>query len=489
MKKIFLISVLAGILLSSCTTTKAERINVLEDMEAFRTYVDEGSIQYYEKTENPETMEKSLVINPRKLLTSYTRQKRWLIKENRPINYENEVIQEAVTNSLYWYFRTNNFADGHLSVGTEKNIAHPGEKFWFFPTDCFLKKEGNDFFVISNPDKAIIGKKYTGDVNNLRLTVKDNQEVYVYSFIDEWYNESGKINLEGQDYTLPVFHARYKKFNSFIDVFPTEKSLYIRIMNFGFTGNQKENSLFEEGLKSIKENIRNKESVVIDVRGNVGGLVNPVFRFLDALNNKMENNEDCVNFRNYSRGLFYANQSVMNSSLIAKAKHEQAIKENQEDYIVRELLDDYKLQLFLNKKSVNPYDKYEYNPDSSYSGDLLDSKIFVLCDYDTASASEVLIGLLYELYGDQVTLIGENTRGTAVYGNPLPYVLPNSKVTVNLSSTSGKNSPLWKNSKYWKGEGYGFYPDYWCSEKNILDALRYATKDDELYNEMLQKNY
>lgn len=489
MKKVFLAALSAVLILSSCATTKNERKNVQEDFAAFKTYVEEASIQYYEKTENKEQTEESLEVNYSSFMKSYNRQKKWLKEANRPVNYENEVAQEAVINTLYWYFRNNNFADGHLSVGTDKSHISPCEKFWFLQTDCFLEKKGDDFFVFQSGDSSLVGKKYTGDLSNLKFTVLDGRELYVYSFLGEYFPAPYTISLENQDYELQVFNTRYKKGNSVLEILPSEKSLYVKVRDFSFTKNHKDFPFFEEGLRLIAEKIQNKESVVIDLRENGGGIIHNVFLLLQAMNGKLGNSDDSNKFYEYMDTLLSADQKKMNSAVIAKASYEEAVEKGKGDYVVKDLLDDYKQQLFLKKKSVTVPEEIKYNPEEKISGDLLSSKVIVLCDYNTASASEILIALLYELYGDTVILVGENTCGCTIYGNPFTYVLPNSKVKIRLTSISAKETPLWKSNEYWHGEGKGFYPDYWCSEKNILDTVRFLTNDDELYDRLIQVDY
>lgn len=489
MKKVILLLIIPILFLTSCITTKSENMKVIEDMESFKTYMEEASIMYYEKTEKPEEIKKSLNINPGKLLRSYKNQKKWIIKNNRPYKYENEVVQEAIINSLYWYFRTNNFSDDHLFVGTDQNKVYPNENLYFFYSDCYFKKTGNDFFVISCLNKNLVGKKFTGNPEDLKLTVKDDEEVYLLGFFREEYSKTVKVNLDGQDYELPVYYPNFKKGNSILDILPTEKSLYIRIKSFGINKNHKDNSFFEEGLQLIDEKVKNKEFVVIDLRENGGGNLAYVYKLLEAINNKLDNNEDTNAFNEYLDMLFNSDLKELKSSVIAKASYERALEQNQTNSIVQKLLDEYKHQLFLKKKSIMIQEDFKFLPEKIYSGELLNSKIIVLCDYNTASASEILIGFLYKLYGDRVKLIGENTDGCSIYGNPIAYVLPNSKIKVNLTSISARDVPLWKDNEFWKGEGKGFYPDYWCSEKNILDALRYVTKDDELYNRMIQMDY
>ena len=78
----------------------------------------------------------------------------------------------------------------------------------------------------------------------------------------------------------------------------------------------------------------------------------------------------------------------------------------------------------------------------------------------------------------QVYVIGENTNGCISYGDVNSYCLPESKVNVNIPISDFTN--ILKRFPSWHGEGYGFYPDYWCTSENLLETLVVLSGDDEL---------
>ena len=82
-------------------------------------------------------------------------------------------------------------------------------------------------------------------------------------------------------------------------------------------------------------------------------------------------------------------------------------------------------------------------------------------------------------YEDMVILVGEKTKGGAVFGDVNYYELPNSKIQIGLCSVDRRNTSFF-NNEYWHGETYGFYPDYWTTNEDLIPTLQILTGDDSV---------
>ena len=99
-------------------------------------------------------------------------------------------------------------------------------------------------------------------------------------------------------------------------------------------------------------------------------------------------------------------------------------------------------------------------------------RIFFLIDRNSASASEDIISFTKALFSNQaeVFTVGENSSGCIDFGGVLLYQLPNSKINLLLPQTAFY--PFENTIDTWKGEGYGHFPDYWCTDEDMEETLR-----------------
>ena len=111
-----------------------------------------------------------------------------------------------------------------------------------------------------------------------------------------------------------------------------------------------------------------------------------------------------------------------------------------------------------------------------YSGD-----IYVLTDKYSASCSEYSLAILYALSKNsdiKIHHIGENTRGAIFYIDPSTFVTPNSGAWMVLPT--GRNYSDAFNHPDFHGEGYGWFPEYWVTQYNLLNTLCNLIDDKEL---------
>ncbi|MBI5305313.1 MAG: hypothetical protein HY868_24490 [Chloroflexi bacterium] len=92
----------------------------------------------------------------------------------------------------------------------------------------------------------------------------------------------------------------------------------------------------------------------------------------------------------------------------------------------------------------------------------------VLIDGETASAGEVMVGYLRQF--EHVVIVGENSAGCITYGDVSRYVLPNSNLSVSFGSE------LFVMPDLTEFEGKGFAPDLWVPSNKALPYAIAAIK-------------
>ena len=96
-------------------------------------------------------------------------------------SFENGINQEALVIPLYSFFQKYNFVDGHLCISTNENNWFPSPKNWYYYSDFYFKKSGNQFYVYNSPNKKLEGQKYTGsyeDFNNSLDNIAEDRDWY-----------------------------------------------------------------------------------------------------------------------------------------------------------------------------------------------------------------------------------------------------------------------------------------------------------------------
>lgn len=148
----------------------------------------------------------------------------------------------------------------------------------------------------------------------------------------------------------------------------------------------------------------------------------------------------------------------------------QISEEKKENYRIywKEILKTNKTNYSWYKFEKDNLEEWEYNEalrdDISYNG-----RIVLIFSNDTSSWGEAIYTFIKEKLGfNKLTLVGTNSRGCISYANPYTYILPNSNLSVTLTSTTDADS---MQSNFYKTavECRGFIPDYWCTNDNELE--------------------
>lgn len=392
-------------------------------------------------------------------------------------SFENGINQEALVIPLYSFFQKYNFVDGHLCISTNENNWFPSPKNWYYYSDFYFKKSGNQFYVYNSPNKKLEGQKYTGSYEDLKRTIKNNEVVYIFAPILSGPYTSTNINISKKNYKIPIYeNLRFKNSDS-LSFLESYNSLYIRASSFNYIEGTENDKIFMKNLSTLNDLLKNKEYIIIDIRGNSGGVEYYPRRLLE----KFYNNGD--DSKNDTISIFLNKADLglveLHSNTISKQEYLLSLASNQSEKMIKYYKEQYDFQL---EKETKYYTSKGKIPVSLSQFDLwsIDSSIIVITDNYTASVAEKFIGYLYMLNKNNITIIGENTSGSYTYGGNIKYELPNSKIKITLSSQSYKNTEIPRFIESWHGENYGFYPDYWFVNNNLKEILYYLTSDNVL---------
>ena len=190
---------------------------------------------------------------------------------------------------------------------------------------------------------------------------------------------------------------------------------------------------------------RNKDTMIIDLRGNIGGNMINMEKWYEGFTGTTLR-KDII-----ESGL-YTNTSVD----LSKNKFES--KENEPDNIKDDCLETiakYESQKYF--PGWSPIEYVDFKP--------IDNKtnIFILMDKNTSSASEFFIYYLKKL--NNVTLIGTNSNGCMLTGNCNSAVLPNSNIPIYISHK------IYINKDFRNIDGLGIFPDLWVKPEQSLDRI------------------
>lgn len=481
MKKVILILLIfTNISCSLKNTNNATEQLVIEDLNYFQELIESAYVCYDEI--NKQT---KIQIDKQNMLTLYNKNVKRREKKNFTDSFENGINQEALVIPLYLFFQKYNFVDGHLCICTKDNNWFPSPKDWYYYSDFYFKKSGNEFFVYDSPNKKLEGQKYTDNYDNLKRTVKNNEVVYVFAPILPGPYNSTKINISNKNYKIPIYENPRFKNNNPLSFLESNNSLYIRISSFNFIEGTENDRIFKNNLLKVSNLIKNKKYIIIDIRGNSGGVEYYPRRLLEKLyNNGDDSKNDSISiFLNKAdNGLI-----ELHSDTIHKQEYVNSLASNQSEKMINYFKEEYEFQLEKEKRYYT-FSSRITNTLSQYDFPLTTSRIIVITDNYTASVAEKFIGYLYMLNKNNITIIGENTSGSLTYGGNIEYELPNSRIKLILASQSYKNTEILNFVDSWHGENHGFYPDYWFVNNNLSELLYYLTSDEELKELFIEEN-
>ncbi len=359
--------------------------------------------------------------------------------------------------------------DSHANLTYNGNYNAFIEKYQLFFSDVFVQKKDSSYYVLAGNQKKIpADAKFNDDKKYLFYYPAKGRDLYRIGCIQTENNDSICIKFDNQKFTLPVKRVESVDEPCLYFVRSTDKTAYIKYNRCDFE-NDTELSYQHEFSNSAKD-YKDKDFLIVDLRGNYGGDNYYLMKFLAELyNQKFELNDlpsagsrDIYSYANIQafRYLIYALTDVNNPEIknILKdlSKYEKKIKKKPQKIIESQ-----------NQKSVS-LDNPEFK-----------GKIILLTDKNVASSGEDFVLYSDLIFENKVIQIGQNTSGCLFYGNICDYYLPNSGIKCRLSLSDYSFGA--KENKRFHGEGNGLYPDYWSTNEDLNDSILFVTQDQQMY--------
>ena len=480
-KKIYLIFliILCCLCITGCEKSQDKNSIVMEDINAFRNYFENGYV-FYDEINRKATIN----FDSKKILREYNKNFTWRKKKGLEKNCINGINQDALLVPLWNFLYDLDIKDGHLGIRTFERNWKLSKQESVYSSEYFFEKKNGNYYLLESPQKNLIGKKYTGNISDLKKIIKNNQELYFFGPSLTDGKEYEILTLERKNYKVPISLID-SAFNdkAILRLVETDDSLYIRAGSFNIIKGSDEEQLFMREINKIPALEQGKKYIVLDLRGNSGGYTYYPKELVAAIYNRRKSEkqrEDLWRFLNKAD----MGCVELQSSIIAQKKYETNIKNHQSDEIIESSRLEAENQKNNNKRYYIGLENIAPNKLPQDTGQRIDATLVILIDYYTASNAEHCIGYLYMMNKNNIILVGQNSSGTLISGNPIQYELPNSKLIVSFASTSYKNTVLLQCIEQWKGETYGFYPDYWCTETNVSETVGFITHDKKLIEQI-----
>ena len=386
----------------------------------------------------------------------------------RKYNKEEKIKIEDFYLALYSAFLPY-VQDSHANLTYNGNYNAFIEKYQLFFSDVFVQKKDSSYYVLAGNQKKIpAGAKFNDDEKYLFYYPAKGEGTYRIGCLQAENNDSFRIKFDNQEFSLPVKKVESVDEPCLYFVRSTDKTAYIKYNRCDFE-NDTELSYQHEFSNSAKD-YKDKDFLIVDLRGNYGGDNYYLMKFLAELyNQKFELNDlpsagsrDIYSYANIQafRYLIYALTDVNNPEIknILKdlSKYEKTINKKPQKIIESQ-----------NQKSVS-LDNPEFK-----------GKIILLTDKNVASSGEDFVLYSDLIFANKVIQIGQNTSGCLFYGNICDYYLPNSGIKCRLSLSDFSFSA--KANKRFHGEGNGLYPDYWSTNEDLNDSILFVTQDQQMY--------
>lgn len=459
----------------SCKESTVEDFLVQEDIKYFQNVLENGYVFYDDLIKNNHKK-----FDNNKIFKEYKKNLTKL-RKNYEYNIVNGINQEALLSPLWNYLVELEPKDGHLRIETNDTFWNLSNHKILYTSNFYFTQKDDVFILSKSSDKKLIGKAYTGDEKDLKKTIINKSEMYMFAPIfDSSRVTTATLNLNNKKYKVPVKICEPDFSNKdLLKLIETEKTLYIRSSSFHIINGTEKDKQFLSVLDEIPQKMTNKSYLILDLRHNPGGYTFYPRELVTAIYDKRTNDntrKEIWDFLNESdRYTVY-----LKSLVIAEGKYQMSKKNNQTNEILDSIQQEIEEQKKIEKKY---YVGLEKNPPTNlpqYSRKGINPKIIVLMDFKTASGAEKLIGYLYMMNKNNVILVGLNSAGLLASGSSIKYKLPNSKIEISLPSQSFVRTPIFKYIDTWHGETFGFYPDYWTVDENLIETLVYLTSDNDI---------
>lgn len=366
-----------------------------------------------------------------------------------------------VINETYAKYSNKN---GHVAIKSEDEFLMPFSHQFVYYSDVYFTKENNSYIVYKNYKNIKKGTLYTGKTDNLFKTVYKNKILYRFGTFSSKIIKDSMISIENKLYKVPVYgdvgSVKYTKDYEFKKI---DNCLYLKIENCDFSDKKLEKKFFEDTEKFSNE-FKNTNTIIFDFRNNLGGYSKYLKPFSYSLifNNKTDDND--LQFSKWNKYLQSGHKRINTKTMINKTISVGLLSSDYNTYCFQNLDKKYLVEGEVEQVNLTPW----------YKG-----KIYVLINPLSCSTSEEFILSLKKLFGSNVIVIGQNSNGSLDFPDVYGYILPASKIKLNLSAIDYRETNLLK-EKSWHGDTMGVFPDYWCEPKDIVKTLSFLVGNKNL---------
>lgn len=376
--------------------------------------------------------------------------------------------------------------DGHFSISGDfdRDINYITKKNCIFFTNTYFQKMDGDFYLFDTDSVELIkNKKYFISEDNLfyypqkgesvyRLGVLSNININKFEFIID--NEMVSLAVYDDGCIDSGFGLKYHEME-------TDNTGYVSISSFFLpekkSYNRKGSEIIFNKFLSLPNKWRDKKTIIIDLRCNKGGEINCIETFLYNLafsqSEKFNDFNSCIDsfFENN-----YLEKTICDSFPIQVAKM---------NFINTYKIPNYKRH---KKDSLRKIKEHKKNPQIIQWKRKIDKKseikmqfhekLVFLCDRNSISAAEFFILLAKYIFGQEnVVVIGENSFGSLRVGEIYNYLLPESKIFLQLGA---EKLDFIYDFQEWHGDGNGIFPDYWSKGEDLNETIFLVTQDEEM---------
>ena len=173
------------------------------------------------------------------------------------------------------------YKNGHMSIQVLDYYEKVFPKQFVFFSGIYFEKRDSDFFVVESDVKSVKkGMKYTGDVENLFQTVFNGEVLYQFGIFSPYMKNKTEISVENKTKKVPItWTSNYAKSDE-LEYEITDDVFTIRIGTFM----PKDPYVYEKKIREIQKELEvTDKTVVFDLRGNSGGMLNYTTSFLYSL--------------------------------------------------------------------------------------------------------------------------------------------------------------------------------------------------------------
>lgn len=375
-------------------------------------------------------------------------------------DFDIKLFGDELTYFLFSGLKDSNCIDAHINIKySDYNFFNYYEYTSIFWSNTYLKKNGNDFYVLQS-DIPYIKKemKYTGNIKNIYKDYSSNDERYRFAVVcDFWNIPKFYINLDGKDYEIKLSENKIiKKKENHLSYIEDENFVYIGIGDtiLNTDDDNKKDEAWKK-IYTIEEKLvscNKKKNFIIDLRSNNGGY-NDIMRHFIAPIFYGQKYSECYKYQKLEE-LLRDGELSLHSHFLGNSDNE-------------------------NKKYFSG-NRFPVLCKLNLCNDILEGKVYILTNQWTSSSCEYSMAIAYCINKDKVIQVGSNTKGVLLTSNPKSFTLPNSKIEIKIPMKTYKYSNLYNNLNDFYGETKGFYPQYWVSNDKLLESLSLLLNDNRL---------